>query len=52
MTAPPVLIERDLAKPCQAPGPDEQAYFNLFDPFVRNWRALLADLLRPVIHFP
>ena len=47
-----VLVERDLAATAKQLGPDEQAYFNLFDPFVRNWPAMASDLLRPVIHVP
>lgn len=47
-----VVLERDLRATAKQFGPDEQAYFELFDPFVRHWHALVGDVLRPVIHVP
>jgi phytoene dehydrogenase-like protein len=47
-----VVVERDLAATARQFGSDRQTYFDLFYPFVRHWRALVADVLRPVIHLP
>ncbi|HEX4229027.1 MAG TPA: NAD(P)/FAD-dependent oxidoreductase [Bryobacteraceae bacterium] len=47
-----VLVERDLSATARQFGSDRQAYFDLFDPLVRHWQPLVAELLRPVIHLP
>jgi phytoene dehydrogenase-like protein len=47
-----VLVERDLAATAGQFGPDGKAYFDLLDPFVRNWDALVAEMMRPIIHVP
>lgn len=47
-----VLVERDLGATARQFGPDSNAYFDLFDPLARNWRALMAEIMRPIVHFP
>ncbi len=43
-----VLIERDIARTSSQFGADEDAYRQLFEPMVANWRELVGDLLKPV----
>ncbi|MGC2658803.1 MAG: NAD(P)/FAD-dependent oxidoreductase, partial [Bryobacteraceae bacterium] len=47
-----VLVERDLAATAKQLGADGQAYADLLEPFARNWHALAAEVLQPLIHLP
>lgn len=47
-----VLLSRSVAETAEELGGDGRAYRKLFDPIVRNWDRIIADVLRPVLHFP
>ena len=47
-----VLMYRSLEETAAGLGADEGAYLRLMRPLVANWKGLLDDTLRPLIHFP
>ncbi|WP_407539999.1 NAD(P)/FAD-dependent oxidoreductase [Deinococcus radiomollis] len=47
-----VLMYRSLEETAAGLGTDEGAYLRLMRPLVANWKGLLDDTLRPLIHFP
>ncbi|WP_407568863.1 phytoene desaturase family protein [Deinococcus altitudinis] len=47
-----VLMYRDLEETAAGLGADEGAYLRLMRPLVENWKGLLDDTLRPLVHFP
>ncbi len=47
-----VLMYRGVEETAAELGADEGAYLRLMRPLVKNWKGLLDDTLRPLIHFP
>src|SRR5690606_35481832 len=50
--APPALLMRDLDETADSLGPDGGAYRRLFGPLVRDWEAIVREVLGPVLHRP
>jgi phytoene dehydrogenase-like protein len=47
-----VLMYRSLEETAAGLGADEGAYLKLMRPLVQNWKGLLDDTLRPLVHVP
>lgn len=47
-----VLMYRSLEETAAGLGADEGAYLRVMRPLVQNWKALLDDTLRPLVHVP
>ena len=47
-----VALHRSLARTAEALGPDGTAYRRLMAPLVDRWRALLDEILQPLLHVP
>jgi phytoene dehydrogenase-like protein len=46
------VLRRDLVETAQGLGGDDKAYSRLMGPFVRDWQALVDEVLQPVLHVP
>jgi len=50
--APPALLTRGLDETAESLGPDADAYRRLIGPLVRDWEAIVREVLGPVLHRP
>lgn len=50
--APPAILTRDVDETAASLGPDAGAYRRLFAPLVRDWDAIVREVLGPVLHVP
>jgi phytoene dehydrogenase-like protein len=51
-SAPPAVLGRTIEETAVTISPDEAAYRRLLGPLVRDWEALLPEILSPPIHIP
>lgn len=49
---PAVLMHRNVGQTAAELEDDQQAYLNLFKPFIEKWDEMAPDLLSPLNHFP
>jgi phytoene dehydrogenase-like protein len=49
---PPALLHRSIDQTIATLGSDGEAYRRLIEPLVRDWEAILPEILAPTIHMP
>lgn len=47
-----VLLQRNVRETARGLGPDSASYLRLIEPLHEVWPKLVADVLRPMLHFP